>query len=300
MSSLRVVVTGSSGLIGTALCRSLTEAGHDVVRLVRRAPGAGEARWDPAAGTIDAGALEGADAVVNLAGAGIGDRRWSDDYRQKVHDSRVFSTTLLATTIATASSPPAVLLSGSAVGIYGTSLDATFTESSPTGHDFLAEVCHAWEAAAAPAADAGTRVAFLRTGIVLSPDGGVLPKLMLPVKFFVGGPFGDGRQWQSWISIHDEVRAIVHLLTSELSGPVNLTAPNPASNRDVVRSIGRVLGRPSWLRVPRLPVRVVLGREMADSLLFDGQKVLPQALTDDKFTFADPDLEPALHRLLQR
>lgn len=297
MKPLRVTVSGASGLIGQALCRQLEAGGHEVTRLVRRPPGPGEARWDPPAGQLDVTAIDGADAVVHLAGAGIGDHRWTDEYRQTLRDSRIRTAELLATAITGAERPPSVFLSGSAVGIYGESETESFTEQSPTGSGFLADLCREWEAAAAPAADAGTRVAYLRSGLVFTPTGGVLPKLALPVKLFAGGRYGSGRQWQSWIALDDEVRAIVHLLTSELSGPVNLTAPAPVSNRDLMSTLGRVLRRPVWLPAPKLPLRLVLGRERADALLFEGQRVVPEALLADGFVFTHPELEPALRRL---
>jgi uncharacterized protein (TIGR01777 family) len=300
MTSLRVTVSGASGLIGTALCRHLTTAGHEVTRLVRRPAAAGEATWDPVAGTLDRSAIDGADAVVHLAGAGIGDHRWTDDYRRTLRDSRIRSAELLAAAITEASRPPRVLLSGSAVGIYGDSETATFTETSPPGDGFLPELCRDWEAAATPAAQAGTRVVFLRSGLVLSSDGGVLPKLALPVRLFAGGRYGSGRHWHSWITIDDEVRAIVHLLASEVSGPVNLTSPQPVTNRDLIATLGKVLRRPTVLPAPKLPLRLVLGRDRADTLLFEGQRVMPQVLLGDGFVFTHPELEPALRRVLAR
>lgn len=300
MTSLRVTVTGSSGLIGTALCRHLATAGHEITRLVRRPAGAGEATWDPAAGQLDRRAIEGADAVIHLAGAGIGDHRWTEAYRRTLRDSRIRSAALLSAAIVDASRPPRVLLSGSAVGIYGASESATFTESSPPGEGFLPQLCRDWEAAAATAADAGTRVVFLRSGLVFSAAGGVLPKLALPVRLFAGGRYGTGRQWQSWIAIDDEVRAITHLLASDVSGPVNVTAPAPVTNRELMATLGRVLRRPSWLPAPKLPLRLLLGRERADTLLFEGQRVMPEVLLGDGFAFTHPELEPALRRVLAR
>ena len=300
MTSLRVTVTGSSGLIGQALCRHLATAGHDVTRLVRRPAGAGEATWDPSAGQLDRAAVEGADAVIHLAGAGIGDHRWTDAYRATLRDSRIRSAELLARAIAEAARPPRVLLSGSAVGIYGESESATFTESSPPGVGFLPQLCRDWEAAAATATEAGTRVVFLRSGLVLSADGGVLPKLALPVKLFAGGRYSRGRHWHSWITIDDEIRAIVHLLASDVSGPVNLAAPDPVTNRDLMSTLGRVLGRPTWLPAPKLPLQLLLGRERADTLLFEGQRVMPEVLLDDGFVFTHPELESALRRVLAR
>lgn len=297
---MRITISGASGLIGTAVSRHLVAAGHHVTRLVRRAAGEGESTWDPAAGRLDRGAIDGADAVIHLAGAGIGDHRWTDAYRRELRDSRIRSASLIASAITDAEHPPRTLLSGSAVGIYGASETATYTEASSTGTGFLPELCRDWEEAALTATAAGTRVALLRSGLVLSPDGGVLPKLVLPVRLFAGGRYGNGRQWQSWISLDDEVRAIAHLLTSDLSGPVNLTAPDPVTNRELMAALGRALGRPIWLPAPKLPLRIALGRDRADSLLFEGQRVMPEALLADGFAFTHTELEPTLRRLLAR
>ncbi|MEM7276028.1 MAG: TIGR01777 family oxidoreductase, partial [Actinomycetota bacterium] len=247
-----VAVSGSTGLIGSALVAALSAAGHRPIRLVRRAPAAGsdEIRWDPAAGTLDAASLEGVDAVVNLNGAGVGDKRWSDAYRKLLVTSRIESTRLLASTMAAMDSPPSVFLSGSAIGYYG-SQDATeLTEDSPPADDFLAKLCVDWEEAATPAVEAGIRTAFLRTGIVLSTEGGALPKLLPLFKFGVGGQFGSGRQYMSWITIDDHVGAMLHLLNDEISGPVNLTAPGPVTNAEFVKTLGKVLGRPAMVPVP--------------------------------------------------
>lgn len=294
-----IAISGSSGLIGTALIPALTAAGHRPVRLVRRpASGADEIAWDPARGQIDAASLEGIGAVVHLAGAGIGDRRWTDAYKREILESRTVSTALLAGTLASLQRPPSVFLSGSAIGFYGASATETFTERSPHGSGFLAEVCVAWEAAAAPAVDAGIRTAFLRTGIVLSPAGGALRKQLPLFKLGLGGRFGSGRQWQSWISIDDEVGAIVHLLGSSVAGPVNLTAPNPVTNGEFAKTLARVLRRPAVFPVPRFAPALLLGGELADNLLFTGQRVLPEVLTADGYPFRHPELEDGLRALL--
>jgi len=294
-----VAVTGSSGLIGSALVGALRAAGHRPVRLVRRAgAGADEIAWDPATGVLDAASLEGIGAVVHLAGAGIGDHRWTDAYKREILESRTRSTVLLAGRLAGLQRPPTVLLSGSAVGYYGESETATFTEASPAGAGFLAEVCVAWEAAAAPAVEAGIRTAFLRTGIVLSPAGGALKKTLPLFKLGAGGKMGSGRQWWSWISLDDEVGAIVHLLTAEVSGPVNLTAPTPVTNAEFTKVLGSVLGRPTFLPVPKFGPKLLLGGELADALLFTSQKVLPSELTRSGYTFAHPTLDGALRALL--
>jgi uncharacterized protein (TIGR01777 family) len=297
---MRVAIAGSSGLIGTALRRHLANAGHDVVRLARGTPGPGDIPWDPDAGSLDAHALVGIDAVVNLSGAGIGDHRWTDAYKREVLESRVHATTTLARALAEAHDGPRVLLSGSAIGVYGDRGDEVLDEASPAGTGFLAEVCDAWEAATAQAEAAGVRVVHLRTGIVLSPDGGALRKQLPLFKLGLGGRFGDGRQWQSWISIDDEVAAIEHLLTSEARGAVNLTSPNPVTNREFADTLARVLRRPSFLPVPSFGPKLLLGGELAEALLFDGQRVLPRVLERDGYAFAHPQLEPALRALLGR
>lgn len=295
---MRVIISGASGLIGSALWGELRSDGHDVVKLVRRPAGAGEVQWDPAGGVLPVDALEGADAVVHLAGAGIGDHRWTTEYKAEILSSRVRSTTLLAETIAACTHRPPVLLSGSAIGIYGPSDGRELDEQSPLGSGFLADVCRQWEAAALPAAAAGTRVAYLRTGIVLTPKGGALKKMLPLFKFFAGGRFGNGTQWQSWISLPDEVGAIKHLLTAEVTGPVNLTAPNPVTNAGFAKLLGQALGRPSVLPVPSFGPKLLLGSELADALLFTGQNVLPTVLTKSGYRFQHPRLDAAFADLL--
>lgn len=298
---MRVVVSGASGLIGSALLPALRAAGHQPVSLVRRSPrAADEIEWNPAARELAAGALDGADAVVHLAGAGIGDHRWTDDYKRELLDSRTLSTALLADTIARAANGPRVLLSGSAIGYYGPRGDETLDETSPAGTDFLADICRQWEHACQPARDAGLRVVNLRTGIVLSAKGGALKKMLPLFRLGAGGRFGSGRQWQSWISIDDEVGAILHLLTSSLSGPVNLTAPAPVTNAEFARTLGKVLRRPSLLPVPRFAPALLLGGELADALLFTGQRVLPAALQADGYAFEHDTLHVALRAVLAR
>ena len=295
---MRVIISGASGLIGSALCSELRSGQHDVVTLVRRPAGAGEIQWDPANGVLPADALEGADAVVHLAGAGIGDHRWTAEYKREILDSRVRSTTLLAETIAACTQRPPVFLSGSAIGIYGASDDRELDEQSPVGSGFLADTCRQWEAAALPAAAAGTRVAYLRTGIVLTPKGGALKKMLPLFKLFAGGRFGNGKQWQSWISLPDEVGAICHLLTSDVEGPVNLTAPNPITNAGFVKVLGKAMGRPSVLPVPSFGPKLLLGSELAEALLFTGQNVLPKVLQQSGYRFQHPRLDEAFAALL--
>ena len=297
---MHVVVTGSSGLIGTALVKKLSADGHEVTRLVRRTPRPGEARWNPDDGTIETAKLEGANAVVHLAGAGIGEHRWTDDYKRELVDSRIRSTELLASTIASLDRKPTVLLSGSAIGYYGARGDEDLDESSSSGTGFLADLCVRWEAATAAAEAAGIRVAHLRTGIVLSPTGGALAKQLPLFKFGLGGKFGNGRQWQSWITLNDEVGAIIHLLSGDVRGPVNLTAPNPTTQSEFTRTLGRVLHRPTFMPIPSFGPKLLLGGELADALLFTGQKVLPRVLTASGYTFHHDTLEPALRSLLDR
>lgn len=297
---MRVGITGASGLIGKALSAHLRTNGHEVTPIVRRVPEAGEIRWDPSGKGLDPGDLVGIDAVVHLAGAGIGDKRWTDAYREEILASRVTGTTRIAEAIASTQGGPKILLSGSAIGIYGDRHDQVLDEQSGRGTGFLSDVCTAWEAATAPAEQAGARVVHLRTGIVLSPDGGALKKMLPLFKLGIGGRFGNGKQWQSWISLTDEVRAIEHLLTSSLSGPVNLTAPNPVTNREFSKALGRALHRPSRVPVPGFGPKLLLGSDMADSLLFEGQRVLPAALLNDGFTFEHADVGDAFTAILSQ
>ena len=297
---MKIVVSGASGLIGTQLVAKLSQSGHEVIRLVRRSPKADEIQWNPKSGTLDAAALEGADAVIHLSGAGIGDKRWSTSYRKEILDSRTDTTALLAKTIASLTRKPSVFLSGSAIGIYGARNDEQLTEVSTHGTGFLAEVCEQWEAAAKPAVDAGVRTVYLRTGIVLSPKGGALKKLLPLFKFGVGGKFGNGKQWQSWISIDDEIGAIEHLLTANVSGAVNLTAPNPVTNAEFTKVLASVLKRPAIVPVPTFAPKIVLGGELADALLFTGQRVIPAALNASGYSFKHSTLESALRSLLSK
>lgn len=291
-----VVVTGSSGLIGTALRRALESAGHRFVPMVRSQARGDAIHWDPDRGDIDSEGLEGVGAVVHLAGEGIGARRWNEAHKARVKDSRTRGTSLLAATLAKLNNAPQVLVSGSAVGYYGDRGDEVLTESSRPGSDFLADVCIAWEAAAAPAREAGIRVAHIRTGIVLSGRGGVLPRMIIPFKFGAGGKLGSGRQWMSWISLEDEVAAILHLLgNDDLAGPFNLTAPNPVTNADMTKAIGAALHRPTLLPAPAFALKAALGPEMAQELLLVSQRALPTRLLDSGFTFAHPEVTGALN-----
>lgn len=292
-----VAITGSTGFIGSALRASLEADGHRVIAL--RRPQSSSTRgdaiaWDPAAGTIDQGGLEGVDAIVHLAGEGIEERRWTDEQKQRILDSRVQSTSLLARTIDELDRPPAVWVSGSAIGYYGDRGDEVLTESDPPGDDFLAEVCQRWEAEARAER---TRVATIRTGIVLDPDGGALQAQLPFFKLGIGGRIGDGSQWWSWITLADQVAAIRHLLDHEVSGPFNLTAPNPVTNAVFTSSLGDALHRPTFLPTPKLATYARLGKELAQALLYTSARVVPSALQESGFTFADPELGPALESM---
>jgi uncharacterized protein (TIGR01777 family) len=294
-----VLVTGSHGLIASALIPRLRAEGHRVARLVRGAPeGGDDLRWDPDAGTIDTAGLEGIDAVVHLAGAGIGDKKWTAARKQLILQSRTTGTALIAATLAGLDRKPAVLLSGSAVGIYGSRGEEELTEASAPGQGFTAEVCTAWEAATAPAAEAGIRVAHLRTGIVLAAHGGALGRMLAPFKLGLGGRMGSGRQYMSWIAIDDHVRATVHLLGADVAGPVNLTAPHPATNAEFTAALGDALHRPTKLPTPMLPLKLLYGGELVDALLLEGQRVLPRVLEASGYAFGHPELSDALHAVL--
>jgi uncharacterized protein (TIGR01777 family) len=297
---MKIIISGASGLIGKQLVEQLQQHGHDVVRLVRRAAGTGEIMWDPKAGVLSASALEGADAVIHLSGAGIGDKRWTSSYKREILESRTITTNLIATTIANMNRKPSVFLSGSAIGIYGPRGDEQLTEVSTDGTSFLADVCKQWEDAAKPASDAGIRTVLLRTGIVLTPKGGALKKQLPLFQLGLGGKFGNGKQWQSWISIDDEVGAIEHLLTANVSGAVNLTAPNPVTNAEFTSTLARVVKRPAILPIPPFAPKAILGGELADALLFTGQRVIPAALNASGYQFVHPTLEVALRALLKK
>ena len=298
---MRIAVTGSTGLIGSALVVRLKADGHDVVRLVRSPPrGSDEVQWDPAAGTIDAAGLAGIDGAVHLAGEGIGTKRWSTEQKAKILDSRVKGTTLLATTMAALTPRPSVLVSGSGIGFYGLRGDEVLTEASSAGTGFLADVCQRWEAATAPAEQAGIRVAHIRTGIVLSAKGGAFGKILPLFKLGLGGKLGRGDQWWSWISLEDEVRLISHLLTTDVSGPVNATAPQPATNVDLTKATGKALGRPTILAVPKFALGIVMGGELTEEVIMAGQRAVPAVAEKSGFTFSRPDLESALRSIVQK
>lgn len=302
---MTTVVTGSSGLLGSALVRALLADGHQVRRLVRREPAAADERfWDPMGGVLDSAALEGADAVVHLAGAGIGERRWSQAYKRELVDSRVRGTRTLAEALARTGDGPRVLLSSSAIGFYGDTGDRPVDESAPPGEGFLAGLVREWEAATAPAAEAGLGVALLRTGMVLSAEGGALARMLPIFKMGAGAVLGSGRQYVSWISLPDWVDAVRFLLgrfranSGEPSGPVNLTAPEPVTNAEYTTALARALRRPTMpVATPRLALRLALG-EFADEALLAGQRVLPRRLLDTGHRFAHPTIGEALAAVL--
>ncbi len=298
---MKIVITGASGLIGTALVPFLRTSGHDVVQFVRRAPrSTAEAHWDPERGEIDQATLEGQDAVVHLSGANLADRRWTAARKAMLLASRVGPTRLLAETLAGLSKPPAVLVSASAIGYYGDRGDTWVDEGSEPSSDYLGRLVVDWEAATEPAARAGIRVVRLRSGIVLSPRGGVLGRMLLPFRLGVGGMLGSGRQYMSWIAIDDLLNVVRHALeTSALSGPVNAVTPAAVTNREFTKTLGRVLGRPTLVPVPRFTLRGVFG-EMADAAVLASIRVRPVRLLASGYRFLFPDLEGALRHVLGR
>ena len=300
---MRVAVTGSTGLIGRALVERLEAGGHQAVRLVRPRGSRGSdpstaVVWDPTAPEFDAGGLEGLDAVVHLAGEPIAARRWSPDQKARIADSRVRGTAVLAQALARLSEPPGVLVSASAIGYYGSRGDELLDESSSAGRDFLAQVCRDWETAADPARAAGIRVAHPRTGVVLSRSGGALAEMLPFFRLGIGGRVGDGRQWMSWITLHDEVEALMWLITADVEGPVNLTAPEPVTNRELTAALGRALRRPTLLPTPKPALWAKLGRELTEALLYSSARVEPAVLTRRGFDFAHPDIATGLAAVL--
>lgn len=297
-----IAVTGSHGLIGTALVASLRADGHRVRPVVRSGQEEGSIAWDPEAGTVDRSALEGLDAVVHLAGEGIAAKPWTAKQRARIHDSRSKGTTLLAGALAELERPPSVLVSGSAIGYYGDRGAELLDETSAPGDDFLAHVCLDWEGPTAVASAAGIRTVLVRTGIVLDPSGGSLGAQLLPFKLGLGAKAGKGDQWLSWITLDDEVAALRHVLATEsVSGPVNLVAPNPVTNATFTDAVGDALHRPTFLTIPRAVQHLPLGiGDLVGSLLFSSARVAPDVLTASGFSFAHPELPEALDHLLAR
>ena len=298
---MRVAVAGSSGLIGSGLVPALRQDGHEVVRLVRRPPGArDEVRWDPGRGELDVSDLEGVEGIVNLAGAGIGEKKWTPERRKEVLDSRVVGTRLLAEAAAKLDPKPKAFLNGSAVGFYGYEGGETVkTEDDPQGTGFLADVAGAWEQATEAAEQAGIRTVLLRTGIVQSTAGGALAKQLLPFKLGLGGRIGSGRQYLSWISLADEVAATMFCLTDErLSGPVNLTAPTPVTNAEFTKTLGRALHRPTLVPIPIPALKAMLGPDAVTEMLLGGTRARPVKLEEAGFRWLHPTLEVALRDIL--
>jgi uncharacterized protein (TIGR01777 family) len=295
-----IAITGSSGLVGSALIHALEGDGHLIRPVVRRAPrdGANEIRWDPDKGTIDAAEFATVDGVVHLAGENIAGRRWTKSFKQEIVDSRVRSTKLLCDTLASLASKPTVLVSASAIGYYGNRRSEPLDESALPGQGFLAELCQQWEAATVPARDANIRVVSLRIGFVLSRDGGGLAKMLIPFRLGAGGIIGSGQQYISWIALDDLVRAIQFVLSAAaLAGPVNAVAPSPVTNREFTKTLGSVLHRPTILPMPTFAARLAFG-EMADEMLLGGARIEPRALENARFEFLFPQLATALRHLL--
>jgi uncharacterized protein len=289
---MRVAVTGSTGLIGSALVTALRSAGHDVVQLVRGTPrGPGQVEWDPAGGSVDLAGLIGVEAAVHLAGAGVGEKRWTDDYKRVLRDSRVLGTRTLVRALTSLDPLPRVLVSGSAIGYYGDRGDEKLTETSGKGDGFLADLVQAWETEADPAREAGIRVVHPRTSLVMARSGGAFAQILLLARLGLAGPLGNGKQWWSWISLPDEVAALQYLIDSDLAGPVNLTAPAPAPNIEVIRALAKALHRPALVPAPAFALRAVLGEFAGDILA--SQRVVPTRLTESGFTYQHPTLESA-------
>jgi uncharacterized protein (TIGR01777 family) len=298
---MRIAMTGSTGLVGTAAEAVLSGAGHEVVRLVRRAPAPGEkaVRWDPVRREVDAAALEGHDAVLHLAGENIGSGRWTAARKAGIRDSRVSGTRLLCDALAGLARPPKAIVCASAVGYYGDRGEETLTEESPPGAGFLAGVCREWEAASAPAARKGIRVVALRIGMVLSPKGGALPRMLPLFRAGLGGVIGSGRQYVSWVALDDLPHVVLHALErDDLSGPVNAVAPLPVTNREFTEALGKALSRPTPLPVPAFALRLAVGREMADALLLASTRAVPRRLEESGYRFRFPELGGALRHML--
>lgn len=298
---MRILVSGSHGLVGKALITALPPDGHEIVRLVRDKPsGAAEVEWHPNEGRLDASALEGIDAVVHLAGESIASGRWTNEKKRAILDSRVKGTALLSNAIAQVSRPPSVFVSASAIGYYGNRGDEVLTEKSAPGNDFLANVCVEWENATRLAIEKGIRTVHTRFGIILDANEGALGKMLTPFQMGVGGRVGSGKQWVSWISIEDVVNGLISVIGDKsVSGPVNFVAPNAVTNAEFTKVLGHVLSKPTLFPVPAFGVRMAFG-EMADALLLSSQRVKPVVLEERGFRFKWPTLEPALRHLLAR
>lgn len=299
---MRVAVSGSTGLVGSEVVTALSTAGHEVVRLVRRVPLPGETavlRWDPVKREVDAARLEEFDAVLHLAGENVGSGRWTAARKAAIRDSRVNGTRFLCDILAGLARPPKTLVCASAIGIYGDRGEDALTEESPAGAGFLPEVCREWEAASAPAARKGIRVVALRIGMVLSPKGGALARMLPLFRAGLGGVIGGGRQYVSWVALDDLPLIFLHALQcGDLSGPVNAVAPRPVTNREFTKALGKALSRPTPLPVPAFALRLAVGREMADALLLASARVLPRRLEETGYPFRYPELPAALRHIL--
>jgi hypothetical protein len=299
---MKILVTGSTGLVGSALLPFLKSQGHEVFRLVRSQAKAGpsEIYWDPEQGIDDTARLEGLDGVVHLAGENISEGRWTEEKKARIRDSRVRGTRSLSEALARLAQPPRVLISASAIGYYGNRGEEIMREESAPGSDFLARVCREWEAATEPAAQKGIRVVMLRFGVIFSGKGGALAKMLTPFKLGVGGKLGSGRQYMSWITLDDVIGVINHALVNEnLRGPVNVVAPNAVTNYDFTKTLGRVLSRPTLFPVPAFAIRLAFG-EMGDAALLSSTRVEPARLKESGYTFQHPELESALRQMLKK
>jgi uncharacterized protein (TIGR01777 family) len=299
---MKILVTGATGLVGSTLLPILKSKGHEVFRLVRSQAkiGPDAIYWNPEQGIDDAARLEGLDAVVHLAGENIAEGRWSEERKARIRDSRVKGTRVLSETLARLTAPPRALISASAIGYYGNRGDEIMREESAPGTDFLADVCREWEAATTPAAQSGMRVVKLRFGVILTPKGGALTKMLAPFQFALGGKLGSGKQYMSWVTLDDAVGAINHALSDEtLSGPVNVVAPNPVTNYEFTKTMGRVLSRPTIFSVPAFAVRLTFG-EMGDVALLSSTRVEPARLKESGYVFQHPELESALRQMLNK
>lgn len=298
---MRILISGSHGLVGSALVKLLAAEGHEVVRLVRRggASGASEIEWHPEKGAIDSEHLEGLDAVVHLAGESIASGRWTSEKKRAIRDSRVKGTTLLSQSLAQLSRPPAVFVSASAIGYYGDRGNEHLTEQSAPGSGFLTEVCLEWEKATASAMEKGIRTVMSRFGVILDTKGGALEQMLTPFRMGIGGRIGDGKQWMSWIALEDVVRGLRFLIDDQVSGPVNFVGPFPVTNAEFTKTLGKVLSRPTLFPVPAFAARLAFG-EMADALLLSSAKVEPAVLKSSGYTFLWPTLEPALRNILHK
>lgn len=290
---MKVAVTGASGLIGSALVSELENRGDQVLRIGRTARQEGDIVWDPMEGNLDPALIEAVDAVVNLAGETI-EGRWTAKKKKKILESRVKGTQLLSQTFQRLDTPPKIFVSSSASGFYGDRGEEILTESSTAGNGFLADVCKAWEAAADTSSE--TRLAIARTGVVFDPSGGALQKLLIPIRLFFGGPLGGGKQWWPWITLADEVKALIHMIDTDIEGPVNLVSPQPLRNKELTKQIAKAFKRPAFIPAPTFALRALLG-EMADGLLLSSSRILPEALEKSGFQFSSPDLQSALESL---